>query len=137
MPIRSSNRGAKIAHAQCRRRHKARFEELLVNEIWFLRRVADPGRKGAFVALGASQPGRIVRATSAASEPAASATMKPAGSSVPRANVRKPSWSSTIKIAADGCTRPVWHRAQPLALGQTLITFPGWPAQNSGRGPIW
>ena len=96
-----------------------------------------PSESGNWMS-SSTRPGRIVRAASAASGPvAASVTVKPAGSSVPRANVRKPSWSSTIKIAADGRTRPVWHRGQPLASGQTLTTFPGWPARNSGRGPIW
>lgn len=30
----------------------------------------------------------------------------------------------------------MWHRARPLASGPALTTCPGWPARNSGRGPI-
>ena len=44
---------------------------------------------------------------------------------------------STIKIAGDGCTEPVWYRAWPLASGLALTIFPGLARTgNSGRGLI-
>ena len=54
---------------------------------------------------------------------------------MPRANSLKPSSSSTIKIASDGCTDPVWHRVQPPASGQTLSIFPGWPGPDFKARP--
>src|SRR6476659_4658228 len=84
-----------------------------------------------------TSPGRTERAVSAASAPvAASATVNPAASSMPRANVRKPSWSSTIRIEAADSTNSVWHRGKPLASGPAPRFFLDRPERIRGSGPI-
>jgi hypothetical protein len=62
--------------------------------------------------------------------------VNPAISSIVLANARKPSWSSTTRMAEETDTAPVSYRRAPLASGLALTRGQGQPRHGTGTTPM-